>query len=321
MNGPGLGPPQPHRPGRAMAVTIRVVIVAITVCTAFLVSWVPMLRVAIVRRRAADWVRFWVVLVASVAWLFMMAERLSRTVWPTVGMISAICTGLSAIGYYLWTDIRHYRAMAPPRPGGYPAGAVPAGYPPVAAGPGGYPPAVAGHQPGPGSFPPPQHVGQQPHPGQLPPPYYDPAAFAAQQTAYAHPPVAGPPVGHPGVPAAPADPAPERPYRPRHARPAPDQDRDPYMTPTQGQAPVPAPPPGHGYPPAAATPQPQAAGQGYGYPPPHPGGQDPGHQQPRPPAHQDRARPPQRIDQVRAELDELSDLLRKEPRNHRGQEQ
>ena len=84
-----------------------------------------------------------------------------------------------------------------------------------------------------------------------------------------------------------------------------------------GPAPV-VPPPvtgGYGYPPTAVTapspgvPQPYPTPQPYATPRPQPIPQT----QPQPPAGQ----PQPRIDQVRAELDELSDLLRKEPQDPR----
>ncbi|MFI9720634.1 hypothetical protein ACIHFE_13405 [Streptomyces sp. NPDC052396] len=196
-----------------MVIATRVVIVALTVGTVFLVSWVPVLRVAILRRRPRDWALFWAVLVLSLACLASLESRLSKTVWPHIGMATDICLGCAAIAYYLWFDIRHHR-------------------PPV------------------------------------------------RKTGMAHP--AGPLPGHPAVPG----PAGYPPYGQAGAAqpPQPMPAQPPHLQPPQ-QAPV-------FY---SATPAPQQAP----YPP----------------------RPPQRIDQVRAELDELSHLLRKEPRDNRDREQ
>ncbi|MBZ4319024.1 hypothetical protein [Streptomyces huiliensis] len=364
MNGHGPAQPQRRRPGGAMVVTIRVVVVAITVCTLFLLSWVPMLRVAIVRRRVRDWALFWLVVVISVFWVILLGDRFAKTVWNSVGMAAAIGTGLITTSYYLWADIRHYRAAAA-RWDESRAGAV-AGAFPSAAAPGPYAPV---------------HPGGQPLGGHPPPPYYDGygrIAPAVGQPTYGHLTGSHPMSGHaavtppavpsggavppgrfmgtvpgpagptsPGAPVNPGTPAPaagaERPYRPRHARPAPAQESHPYepaphLPADQAQPPLTGQAPAYGYP--HPLPQPQAQPQPQP-PAPHPSYQPPGQPQgpqpqgphaahashaPRPhhtphqgpPAPADGVRRPQRIDQVRAELDELSDLLRRGP-GHQGE--
>lgn len=261
--GPEPGQPQPRRASRAMIVTIRVVVVAITVLTAFLMSWIPVLRVAIVRRRGKDWALFWAVLAVSLGCLAMLEERFSKTT-HNVGMIAAICVGSLSVAYYLWADIRHFRPPA------------------RAAAPGGHPPPYAATLPG------------APQPG------YQMERFpgADQGVPQARPyPYS---VAHPQHPA-PQALVPE--YHPGRTRPGPEAA--PYGQPA-------------GYPPHAAPHVPAPPQSGYGYPPlpeapprtaPAQGRQDVAH------------RPPERIRQVRAELDELSDLLRKEAgeQGERGQ--
>ncbi|MFI0739836.1 hypothetical protein ACH4PU_17375 [Streptomyces sp. NPDC021100] len=376
MNGPGPAQRQPHRPGGAMVVTIRVVIVAITVCTAFLMSWIPVLRVAIVRRRALDWALFWAVLVASVAWLFMMREELAKTVWYTLGITGAIGTGVATTAYYLWSDIRHHRAARMRWAASHAGGGVPAAF--QAAAPGPYAPFRPGGQPLGGHLPPPSHnqygpippvVGQPPyghltgdHSGAGPAPMPPSAVPPGGAMMPGHPmgAVLGPagpagpvgPAGSPGGggpagldgPVNPADPtAPgasgpgagaERPYRPRHARPAAAQESAPhppggapFMTPHQSPSSLAGQAPAYGYPqpdPHAQTTVPShprhPGDQGH-RPTPHPAPAHP--QAPTQPSRQpsapaDGARRPQRIDQVRAELDELSDLLRRGP-GHQGE--
>ncbi|WP_395360978.1 hypothetical protein ACHGLA_14670 [Streptomyces sp. YH02] len=106
---------------------------------------------------------------------------------------------------------------------------------------------------------------------------------------------------------------------PSHHLPQPQQQPQayPYGTPPPGYAPPGYATPGYGYPPAAVTaPSPvpgQAPGQVQGAAPGPVQGAAPGPYVPTPPPGQ--APPPlpghaPRIDQVRAELDELSDLLR-----------
>ncbi|MER5783859.1 hypothetical protein ABT104_19365 [Streptomyces mobaraensis] len=361
-----------------MVVTIRVVIVAITVCTVFLLSWIPMLRVAIVRRRALDWALFWVVLVASVVWLFMMRDELAKTAWYTLGITGAIGTGVAATAYYLWSDIRHHRAARTPWTASQ-AGGAPTAFPAVAPGP--YAPAHPGGQPLGGYLPPPSYnrygptqpvVGQPPyghltggHPSgdypSMPPPAVPPGgammpghpmgtvsgpagpAGPAGPVGLAGAPGVGGPAGlggpvnptEPMVPGAPGSGAgAERPYRPRHARPAAPQEDTPhsaggapFVTPHQSSPSLAGQAPAYGYPqpnPHAQTTVPShprhPGDQGHRptprQSPTHP--QAPGQPSPQPSAPADGARRPQRIDQVRAELDELSDLLRRGP-GHQGE--
>ncbi|MGK5642282.1 hypothetical protein ACSNOK_28800 [Streptomyces sp. URMC 126] len=375
MNGPGPAQRQPHRPGGAMVVTIRVVIVAITVCTAFLLSWIPMLRVAIVRRRARDWALFWVVLVASVAWIIMLGDRYAKTVWNTVGVSCAVGTGLLTTAYYLWSDIRHHRSVAA-RWEESRAGIVPGAFP-QAAFPGPYAPDHPGGRPTGGHQPPPYYgrydrsgpVVGQPGPGQPgfgptgqgQPGYghltagQQPAGYPLQPSSVVPPGGAVAP-GQPSVGAMPPGPSmpgagTERPYRPRHARPAlseePTMDASggpPYVTPRQGTPPFAGRPPAAGQAPAYGYPHPEAPqgavpsharypdDQGRPHVPHQPSPHQSSSYQPsthpqaphphtphqRPPAAAEGARRPQRIHEVRAELDELSDLLRRGP-GHQGE--
>lgn len=98
---------------------------------------------------------------------------------------------------------------------------------------------------------------------------------------------------------------PSGPYGPRQPQPhAPSQGQYGGYAPQQHTGP---PAPGYGYPPATAVPQQTAHAQTPHTPTPH----TPPPVTP-PPTHTPPPAAPQRIDQVRAELDELSDYLRKE---------
>ncbi|MBH1935416.1 hypothetical protein I5Q34_14230 [Streptomyces sp. AV19] len=241
--GPEPGQPQPHRTNRAMVVTIRVIVVAITLCSLCILSWVPMLRTAIVRRRAQDWVLFWGTLIVSFGLLAWVGESPKDSVSSNVGVGALLLLGALTITAYLMADIRYHKEPGARRLPPAPA-FVPSGY--------GYPPA-----PPAGACPPPH--AQQPYGGAtLPTPQPNP---------YMTPPgVTQPSAGAPAVaPPAMASPAPPHISTPQMAR-------EPY----EGSR--------------AGTPQ------------------GPGEQLTRAAAH----RSPERIRQVRAELDELSDLLRKE---------
>ncbi|MFH8370840.1 hypothetical protein [Streptomyces sp. NPDC018031] len=257
MNGPGQGPGYPpHRPAatRSGPVLFRVLFVAVTVCSVGILCWVPLLRLAIVRRRTADWALFWSVLVLTLAALWFLRESNADHISSDIAMAVLLAMGAGAIGYYLRADIRHHRAVAAAAAGSAPS-TVPGPYGPFA-GPGAAPvpaPGPAAHGYG---YPPPHPYPHVPGPSPAP-----------------HAP-AGP--GHGPAPAAPAGyhPAPD-PSPGGHRPPAPVQ---PHHTPQPHHAPQVS-QPSH----APQTPQPHHTPQ-----------------------------PSQRIGQVRAELDELSDLLRRE---------
>ncbi|MEU8548684.1 hypothetical protein AB0C81_17115 [Streptomyces roseoverticillatus] len=259
----GHEPPQPP-PGRAKIIAVRVVVVAITVCTILLLPWVPVLRVAIMRRRKVDWALFWIVLVVS---FFNLSRINGAESWTAddqvkAGAISLVCTGIWSIWYYLRFDIRHYReletrfavaqALAAERE-------------------------AAAHR---------QAVA------------HNEAALAEAVKASLFAP--GPePVATPEATLVP--PAPPAPPAPRVDDPFADTRSyvrmpQPAPRPQAGPAPVPAP--------FQAPPPPSQRVGRHRRPPEHaaPGA-------PTPPPR------PRRIHEVRAELDELSDLLRKEPKD------
>ncbi|MFI1798938.1 hypothetical protein ACH427_16550 [Streptomyces sp. NPDC020379] len=116
MNGPGHTPPR--RPSRATVITIRVVVVVLTVCTVGVLCWVPVLRLAIMRRRAQDWALFWAVLAASVGLFSLMRKSLSGTGWDDAGLAGLMLLAAATLTLYIRTDVRIQRE----------AGAGPAGH-------------------------------------------------------------------------------------------------------------------------------------------------------------------------------------------------
>ncbi|MGA5129333.1 hypothetical protein ACPCTO_05940 [Streptomyces olivoreticuli] len=254
-----------------MVITIRVVVIVLTVGLVGILCWVPVLRLAIVRRRAQDWALFWAVLVASFGLLSMMRSSLSGTGWDSAGMAGLMLLAAATLTHYIRSDVRIQREQG----GGPPAAAAPA-FPNAPYG-GGYGYPQPQPQPQPQSHPQPQPQPYAPY-GQAPGP--DLHQQLTQPQHMTRPQPAPAPGYMDGPQYAPPQPPPA-PRRPRHARPQPSPESAQAVTADQ------------------APPMPRRPG------PPQP-----------PPGHRPQARP-QRIDQVRAELDELSDLLRKEPRDHR----
>ncbi|MEV6672924.1 hypothetical protein [Streptomyces sp. NPDC051162] len=204
MNGPGHTPPR--RPSGATVITIRVVVVVLTVCTVGILCWVPVLRLAIVRRRARDWALFWTVLVASVVLLSMMRKSLSGTGWDDAGLAGLLLLAAATLTLYIRTDTRIQReADGGPEPVAAPAApAVPYGY--------GYPPQPYG-----------PHVHQQ-----------------LTQPQYVMPLQPGPAPRNMDEPRHSA-PQPPPPRRPRHARPQPTPESAQAVTADQAP-PLPGPP-------------------------------------------------------------------------------
>ncbi|MFD8822559.1 hypothetical protein ACFV1C_09380 [Streptomyces sp. NPDC059605] len=239
MYAPGHPPTPPRRvPGRAWIVSMRVLFTALPVCSLGLLLWSPLLRLAIVRRRALDWWLTGAGFVFVCVLLPILGREGSDEPTTTDGILIALLLMVTAgaIAYYFVGDIRHHDRLTKQYPvGGYAApGYAYATTVPAVGTPG---PALAPH---PVQSPPPPAAQQQPpQPQSQQPQPYGPLRPTGQD---------------PRIP--------RTPVAPQH----PTVGRDQPVGPTRPRA-QPTP-----------TPHPQ----------------------------------PQRIDQVRAELDELSDYLRKE---------
>ncbi|MCD9144525.1 hypothetical protein [Streptomyces albireticuli] len=308
MNGPGLAPPQNSRPGRTMVIATRAVVIVLTVCSLGILCWVPMLRLAIVRRRGQDWARFWGVLVLSLYLISFFRTSLADTVWPNVAIIVLLAMGGLTLTSYVWGDIKHQKDLAAQLVPAFPQAPAPAG--PYDA--------YAAH-----AYPADARSYGQPGPPPAPDLRDARSAHAAQSFAETQP-------FRAPFPAQPSQPQPPSRPRPPHLQPQTQQphlQQPPSRTspfppshPQSPHAPQVPPTPSYGYipqpPPAPAPP--------VSTPPPWPGAQAQAPGQPQPQAPGRHRRPqaatpyqPQRLDEVRAELDELSDLLRREPRDRR----
>ncbi|MFJ7197894.1 MULTISPECIES: hypothetical protein [unclassified Streptomyces] len=123
MYAPGHPPTPPRRvPSRAWIVSMRVLFVALSVCSIGILLWSPLLRLAIVRRRASDW---WLT-GAGFVFVCVLLPILGRdgsdepTGIDNVLIPLLLVTMAGSIAYYLVGDIRHYdRLSKQHRTGGY----------------------------------------------------------------------------------------------------------------------------------------------------------------------------------------------------------
>lgn len=145
MYGPGPGPASrtPQQPSPGALVALRVLFVAITVCTCGFGGWAATLRIAVVRRRPLDWALFGITFLIPLVVVLILGT--GDSVEPTDSdtyLVAVLFTMAPLIVlYYLIVDIRHFsptsrpliapgpyappapRAATPPQPYGY-------GYPP-----------------------------------------------------------------------------------------------------------------------------------------------------------------------------------------------
>ncbi|MFM9371625.1 hypothetical protein [Streptomyces sp. Da 82-17] len=175
MHGHGYAPP-PQRPSSAQLAGLRVLFVALALLSCGLLSWAPLLRLAIVTRAARDWWLFAVSAFVTFASLMLIGSEPTDdldTVQENLGLLGLFGGAIAAIAYYLFAEIRHFAAQP-----SYAAPFVPHQPPhaqgPLAQGPNaayGYPPrpGPAQQQTRPSSMPAPAHQPQpqpqaQPHP-------------------------------------------------------------------------------------------------------------------------------------------------------------
>ncbi|MFD5188836.1 hypothetical protein ACFWMU_11940 [Streptomyces sp. NPDC058357] len=123
MYAPGHPPTPPRRvPSRAWIVSMRVLFVVLSVGSVGILLWSPLLRLAIVRRRASDW---WLT-GAGFVFVCVLIPILGRdgndepTGIDNVLIPLLLVTMLGSIAYYLVGDVRHYERLTKQHPmGGY----------------------------------------------------------------------------------------------------------------------------------------------------------------------------------------------------------
>ncbi|MFJ1817513.1 hypothetical protein [Streptomyces sp. NPDC088139] len=125
MYAPGHPPTPPRRvPSRAWIVSMRVLFLVLSVGSVGILLWSPLLRLAIVRRRASDW---WLT-GAGFVFVCVLIPALGRdgndepTGIDNVLIPLLLVTMLGSIAYYLVGDVRHYDRLTKQHPlGGYSA--------------------------------------------------------------------------------------------------------------------------------------------------------------------------------------------------------
>ncbi|MFJ1974980.1 hypothetical protein ACIO93_40845 [Streptomyces sp. NPDC087903] len=152
MQGHGYTQPAKQPPSTGVLVLLRVVFVVISVCSFGLLTWAMMLRLAIVTRKAVDWVMFGASIVLEGLGLYLLGSESGdeiHTPGGWTGLVLLLGTLVIAIAYFLASDIRHFHqlqfaAYAPQRPPtagpaygypqpqpSYPAASVPQSPPPM----------------------------------------------------------------------------------------------------------------------------------------------------------------------------------------------
>ncbi|MGW3244269.1 hypothetical protein [Streptomyces sp. NPDC001070] len=126
MNGPGPVPPYPPAPSKAAAVTLRAVFLTITAISCGFLSCLPLLHLAVQRRRTMDWVFFWLGTALSIASFATIGIVPEASTWTDVALITVMVM-VPVVGvHYLVADLALHRANQVP---GYPSYATTIPYP------------------------------------------------------------------------------------------------------------------------------------------------------------------------------------------------
>ncbi|MFF3250563.1 hypothetical protein ACFYWP_06080 [Actinacidiphila glaucinigra] len=165
-NGPGPVPPYPPAQSKATATALRAVFLTITAISCGFLACLPLLHLAVRRRRAVDWVLFWTATAASLASFATIGTLSEKNPWTDVALLTVIALVPLVGVHYLVADLALARAEGAP---GYPSYATTVPYPPP-------------HQPAPPQPPadynpyrtPPPPAPQAPAPPQPPAPPHQP---------------------------------------------------------------------------------------------------------------------------------------------------
>lgn len=139
MNGPGPIPPQRRSPAmRVVVVLWRVVLALVPLVTLGILGWVPLVWLAVTRRRTQDWVMLCLTAFLCTGSLFLGGYTDSYDNWQTnVGVAALLMLGVFCSVYFLFNDLRRRGERRPSPPVHQP-----------------YPPHLAGYGPGPSPLPP-----------------------------------------------------------------------------------------------------------------------------------------------------------------------
>lgn len=132
MHGPGYMPPQPPRDISTSVIVLRVLFAILPVFSCGMLAWGTMLRLALVTRRARDWVLFVVVLVSFMACFGTVLSDPTEGLTMTrsdvaIGIMLAVA--LAVVPYYLYAETKHFSSPVAQQ---YYGPTVPYGLPPQA---------------------------------------------------------------------------------------------------------------------------------------------------------------------------------------------
>ncbi|MEU4093804.1 hypothetical protein [Streptomyces sp. NPDC026673] len=110
MNGPGPVPPYPPAQSKAAAVTLRAIFLTITAISCGFLSCLPLLHLAVRRRRTMDWVFFWVGTALSFGSFATIGSLPDKNPWTDVALITVMVM-VPVVGvHYLVADLALHRA-------------------------------------------------------------------------------------------------------------------------------------------------------------------------------------------------------------------
>lgn len=119
MYGPGYVPPPPSRTVPTSVIVLRVLFALLPLFSIGFLTWATMLRLAVVTRRALDWVLCGLSGAVMVTGLLLMPDDIETT-QADVAMSLVLVNAAVFTAYFLVVDIRHdrlrVRAGAPPYP-------------------------------------------------------------------------------------------------------------------------------------------------------------------------------------------------------------
>ncbi|MFI9806263.1 hypothetical protein ACIHEJ_18225 [Streptomyces sp. NPDC052301] len=130
MQGHGYAQPVKQPPHQGWLVFLRVLFVAVGFLSLGFLTWVVLLRLAVVTRRSLDWGLFVAVLAADILSIVLLGSEPGdeiHTAGGYLGLTLLLGTLVAAVAYYLAADIRHFHRLRPAYPGGPAAPAY--GYP------------------------------------------------------------------------------------------------------------------------------------------------------------------------------------------------
>ncbi|MFF4651453.1 hypothetical protein [Streptomyces sp. NPDC001380] len=113
--GPPPPPPWAERPrsraAAVAAVVLRVLLAAVPVASVGILAWVPLLRLALVRQRAADWWAFSAVAAASTGAFVLAGYTQDENDWQTnTGVALLLLLGAGSAAWFLYADTRPRRS-------------------------------------------------------------------------------------------------------------------------------------------------------------------------------------------------------------------